>query len=177
MARHPDWFARLDAIYDVTRHAENLDWLGRSEIQAVFGCSQRDSIRLLHRFGAETRNDSLQLLRPALLIQLEAIRGSAAYATFLRQRQNLAGKLAAAHAENRARRFPIPTADSVLTEVPRLEDLPDTIAWRRTTVDETARFQIVYRDGSDLMSQLAQFLTAAGAHREEFFAATEPHDR
>jgi hypothetical protein len=176
MARHPDWFARLDSIQEILEHAEALEWLGRNEIKAIFTCSERDSIRLLHKFGAESRDNSLSLLRVHLLTQLQAIRCGSTYAAYLRQRHHVASHLAAARAHNGAREFRVPPATPPATAVSELDALPGSIAWRRTTAQGPARFQIVYSDGADLMRQLAQFLAAAGNHREEFFAATEPDD-
>lgn len=109
MARHPDWFARLDAILDTTRQMP-LECLGRKEIKAVFACSERDSIRLLHKFGATVNADALSLPRSSLLAQLEALQSGTAYSAFLRQRQQVAKHLAVAHAENVARRRRIPGA-------------------------------------------------------------------
>src|SRR5581483_1680065 len=40
MARYPDWFDRLDAIQEVLTQVENLEWLGRNEIKAIFNCSE-----------------------------------------------------------------------------------------------------------------------------------------
>ena len=107
MARHPDWFERLDAILDITRQSP-ADCLGRKEIKAVFGSSERDSIRLLHKFGATEIADALSLPRSSLLTQLEALRSGTAYSAFLRQRQQVAQHLAAAQAENVARQRRIP---------------------------------------------------------------------
>src|SRR5215831_14739601 len=103
MARHPNWFERLDAILAIVRQASQLDWLGRNEIQAIFDCSERDSIRLLHKFGAEDRDDALSLPRTSLLAQLEAIRSGSTYAAFLRQRQDVVKQLTAARTEAAAR--------------------------------------------------------------------------
>ena len=36
MARHPDWFQRLDAIVEIVSRADRLEWLGRTEIEAIF---------------------------------------------------------------------------------------------------------------------------------------------
>jgi len=176
MARYPDWFDRLDAIQEVLTQVENLEWLGRNEIKAIFNCSERDSIRLLHKLGAENRNDALCLTRSALLLQLDAIRQTPTYAAFLRQRNQVAERLAAARAETRARHLAIPVRKEANSSTPQLETLPETITWRRSQPTGAARFEIVYRDGFDLMSQLAEFLSAAGVNREEFFAGTEPHD-
>ena len=107
MARHPDWFERLDAILDITRQTP-LECLGRKEMKAVFACSERDSIRLLHKFGAREIADALSLPRASLLTQLDALRSGTAYSAFLRQRQQVAQHLAVAHAENVARRRRIP---------------------------------------------------------------------
>ena len=173
MARHPDWFDRLDGITETIRRSPSLDWLGRSEIHAVFGCSQRDSIRLLHKFGAEVQANALTLARPALLAQLEAIRAGSTYAAFLRRRRDVAKYLTAARAETVTRQFLV-TPPAAGVPRPRLEALPGTITWRRPAGNRPGRFEVLYQDGADLMRQLALFLSAAGAQRDEFFAATEP---
>lgn len=173
MARHPEWFERLDAIIDVVRQTDWLECLGRKEVQAVFGCSERDSIRLLHRFGAEERNDALSLSRSSLLVQLEAVRAGNIYASFLQKRRGVARQLEASRAEAAARQFRVRPAFAEERQ-PRLEDLPQTITWRRDAAAGPGRFEILYEDGADLMSQLAEFLRAAGVNRLEFFAATEP---
>lgn len=175
MARHPEWFERLDAIIDVVRQTDKLEWLGRTEVKAVFNCSERDSIRLLHKFGAEERANALSLPRPALLAQLEAVRGGSTFAAFSRQRQGVARQLAAARAETSARQFRVRSAAPEQRPA-RLQDLPRTITWRRTAPTGPARFEIIYDDGADLMWQLAEFLNAAGVNRAEFLAATEPTD-
>lgn len=172
MARHPDWFERLDAIHEVVRKAE-VEWLGRKEIRAIFNCSERDGIRLLHKFGAEQRDNALSLPRLALLVQLEAIRSGSTYAAFLRQRHEVARQLSAARAETAARQFRVrPNVPEPVRQ--SFEDLPETITLRRAQPDGPGRFEIRYTDGADLMRQLACFLSLAGVNREEFFAATEP---
>lgn len=122
MARHPAWFERFDAICDITRQSE-LDSLGRKEMQAVFGCGERDGIRLLHKFGAAEVADALSLSRTALLTQLEAIRSGAAYAAFLRRRRQVAQSLTVARAENVARRRRIP-GSAAFEAGKSLADLP-----------------------------------------------------
>jgi hypothetical protein len=54
--------------------------------------------------------------------------------------------------------------------------LPETLTLQKPLPDRPGRFEIRYRDGADLMLQIADFLTVAGVNREEFFAATEPLD-
>lgn len=103
MARHPDWFQRLDAILDAARGAD-VESLGRVEIRALFGCAERDSIRLLHRFGATKAADALSLPRALLVEGLESVRASASYTVFLRKRRQVAKHLEAAHADHAARR-------------------------------------------------------------------------
>jgi hypothetical protein len=66
VARHPDWFERLDAILDVTRQT-GIDRLGRTHVKAIFCSSERDSWRLMRKFGAEEVGDALSLPRSALL--------------------------------------------------------------------------------------------------------------
>ena len=172
MARHPEWFERLDAILAVVRESRRLEWIGRPEMKAIFCSSDRDSIRLLHKFGAAERDNALSLPRSALLAQLEAIRSCSTYAAFLRQRQDVAKHLSEARAEAAARQFRVPSPENRA----RLQDLPPTITWRRAAPNGPGRFEVLYDDGADLMWQLAEFLSAAGISREEFFAATEPGD-
>lgn len=173
MARSPDWYARLDSILATLGAAEAVPWLGRAEIGALFGCGERDAIRLLHKFGAVVRDDALALSRDSLLPQLEAIAAGTAYAAYRRQREGVAQQLAQARTETAARQFraraPFPEAS-----LPRLADLPRTLTWRRAAPRGPARFEILYEDGADLMAQLAEFLHAAGANRDEFFEGTEP---
>ena len=173
MARNPEWFERLDPIIEVVRQSSGLEWIGRKEIKAIFGCSERDSIRLLHKFGADERGNALSLPRTALLAQLEAIRASSTYAAFLAQRQQVAKHLSIARAETAARQFRV-RYTGLEDSRAVFEDLPKTITWRRTIPTGPARFEIVYENGADLMWQLAEFLAAAGVNREEFFGATEP---
>jgi hypothetical protein len=125
------------------------------------------------RFGAEERNDALQLSRPELLIQLEAVRAGSTYTSFLQKRRGVAQQLHAARAEASARQFRVRPA-VVEERQPRLEDLPKTITWRRDGTPGPGRFEILYDDGADLMAQLAEFLRAAGLNRLEFLAAVEP---
>lgn len=173
MARAPDWYSRLDVLLATLGAAEDVAWLGRAEIRALFGCGDRDSIRLLHKFGAVVRDDALALPRVSLLPQLEAIAAGAAYAAFRRQREGVAQHLAQARTETAARQFRARAAFPE-TQRPRLEALPPTLTWRRAAPRGVARFEILYEDGADLLAQLAEFLHAAGANREEFFEGTEP---
>ena len=173
MARAPAWYSRLDAILSTLSGREESKWLGRAEIGALFGCGARDSIRLLHKFGAAVQDDALCLSRAGLLGQLETIATSPAYAAFRRQRAGLAQHLAQAQAEIAARQFRARAAFAP-APAPRLEALPPTLTWRRAGPTGPGRFAILYTDGADLLTQLAEFLHAAGANREEFFEATEP---
>jgi hypothetical protein len=173
VARFPEWFERLDAIYEVIRQSEAVEWLGRNEIKAVFNCSERDSIRLLHKFGAEERKNALSVSRLDLLAQVEGIRRCSSYGAFVRQRQGVAKELARARAECVARQFRVPGPEARRA---RLQDVPVTVKWRRVVGSGPGRFEMLYDDGADLMWQLAEFLSAAGVNREEFFAATEPYE-
>jgi hypothetical protein len=175
MARHPEWFERLDGIQEVLQRAE-VEWLGRKEIKAIFGCSERDSIRLLHKFGAEERANALSLPRSALLVQLGAIRVGSTYEAFLRQRHGVARHLNEARAETAARQFRVKVSFPEEPQVRRFRDLPKTVTLDRAVLNGVGRFEILYTDGADLMRQLAEFLAVAGVNREEFFAATEPAD-
>ena len=172
MARHPEWFEHLDSILAALDQTP-VEWLGRAEVRALFRLSERDSIRLLHRFGAEQRNNALSLPRTALLTQLEAIRNGSTYAAFLAKRRQVARHLAVARQENSARQFPVRLTEPVETP-PSLDSLPASITWRRTTPHGPARFEILYHDAADLMAQIAAFLATASANRAAFCQAPQP---
>ena len=90
---------------------------------------------------------------------------------FRRQREDVARHLAEARSETAARQFRVCEAFPE-SPAPRLDRLPPTITWRRA--GGRGRFEIRYEDGADLLAQLAAFLHAASANREEFFEGTEP---
>lgn len=169
MARQPRWFEQLDSIL-VALDGAPIDWLGRTEVRALFGLGERDAIRLLHRFGAAQHHNALLVSRQALQKQLEAIRNGSSYAAFAARRRHLAEGLSAARSQSAARQFRVPLPQPR----PSLDELPASITWRRETSKGLARFEILYHDGADLMSQLAGFLEAASADRTEFFRSTEP---
>jgi hypothetical protein len=166
MARHPTWFERLDALLGVVRESR-LYWLGRNEIGIIFQCSERDSIRLLHKFGATERNNVLSLARPALLTQLEAVRSGSTYAVFVQQRQEIAVEARNAGAEADARQFRVRAARPPAPPI-RLADLPPLSTGRVPSLPGAGRFEILYDDGADLMWQLGEFLRAAGTNRAEY---------
>jgi hypothetical protein len=95
MARSPDWCARLDAIL-ATLGGRRRSRLGWAEIGALFGCCERDGIRVLHKFGAVERGNALMLERASLLPQLEAIAAGASYPAFRGRREGVARYLAEA---------------------------------------------------------------------------------
>ena len=173
MARHPEWFARLEAIEDTLRQSP-APALGRPEIRAVFAVSDRDAIRLLHRFGGERQADALSIPRSALLAQLDVVRRGPGYQAFLRQCQGIAQYLKQTREETRARQFRARSALAEPEERAGFAELPNTIAWRRTNPTGPTHFEIRYDTGEDLMWQLAEFLRGAGQNRAEFFRATEP---
>ena len=172
MARHPDWFERLDAIEGAVSASLSAA-LGRPEIEAAFGVGERDAIRLLHRFGAERQGDALALSRSGLLAQFRSLKEGAAYQAFLRQRGNLAAQLAQAREETRARQFRVRSLPPSSPQT-GFESLPASLTWRRAARAPAGRFEILYENGEDLLWQLAEFLEAAGRNRPEFFRGTEP---
>ncbi len=173
MARHPEWFERIEAIEEAVRAAAGTKSFGAPEIGAAFRSSYRESVRLLHRFGARYESGFLSVSRPALLAQLEAVRRGESYRAFLRQREGVAQQLERARTESAARRLRVRSAPRQ-PERAGLEDLPETLVWRRLEPCGPARFEIRYDDGEDLLWQLSEFLLAAGRDREEFFRSTEP---
>jgi len=173
MARHPEWFERIEAIEEAVRRAAGTESLGAPEIGAAFRSGYRESVRLLHRFGARYESDLLSVGRPALLAQLKAVRSGETYRAFLRKREGVAQQLEQARTESAARRLRVRAAPRS-SEQAGLEDLPPTLAWRREEPSGQGRFEIRYDNGEDLLWQLSEFLLAAGRDREEFFRSTEP---
>jgi hypothetical protein len=174
MARNPQWFERLDRIEEAIGRAE-VEFFGRREMQAVFRCSERDSIRLLHKFGATEQDDVLSLPRTALLAGLGAIRAGSAYGNYIRQRQEVARRLNEAQAGIAARQFRVgPRAAGPASG--RFENLPGTIRLEPAGPGSPGRLEIRYTDGGDLMRQLAGFLSVAGSNRQEFLTVTERGD-
>ena len=172
MARHPEWFERLDAIEGAISVAPSPS-LGRPEIEAAFGVGERDALRLLHRFGAERKQDALSISRSGLLTQLGALKEGGAYQAFLRQRGQVAAQLAQAREETRARQFRVRSLAPASSPA-GFENLPASLTWRRAAGSPAGRFEILYENGEDLLWQLAEFLEAAGRNRPEFFRGTEP---
>ena len=146
MARHPEWFERLDAILEVVRGVE-VEWLGRKEMKAIFDCSERDSIRLLHKFGAAERENALSLPRSALLVQLGAIRAGSTYEAFLRQRQEVARHLTRARSEAAARQFRLQQAPLEESRLPSFRNLPETVTLQRRRQMALAAFKFCTRMG------------------------------
>ncbi len=66
MARHPEWFERIEAIEEAVRQAAVTESFGAPEIGAVFRSSYRESVRLLHQFGARYESGSLSVSRRLL---------------------------------------------------------------------------------------------------------------
>lgn len=160
MARHPDWFQRLDSILAAAREAPS-DTFGRREIRALFGCAERDSIRLLHRFGAEKAADALSLPRGLLVSHLEAVRRSPAYATFQRKRRQVAKHLAAAQADHIARQQPI--AGTVDFQSGRtFADLPAGLRLER------GRITCEFERPEDFWALIDKLADIAAAHPDRF---------
>jgi hypothetical protein len=171
MARHPEWFERLDSILDEVRESP-LEYFSKPEITALFGFrNDRDGFRLLRKFGADMVDDRLSLARSTLLAQIEAVRSGAAYAAFLNTRAEVARQLRASGLERAKRQFRVPAS---APPRPQLKDLPTTIRWRRADPALPGRFEVVYDDGADLLWQIAQFLHVVGLNRAEYTEATEP---
>ncbi len=130
MPRHPEWFERIAAIEDAVREATETEVFGAQEIGAAFQLGYRESLRLLHKFGARVEADALRVSREALLAQLEAVRASTSYRSFLQKRSGIAQHLARAREESAARRLRVRPARAE-TERTRLEHLPRTLTWQR----------------------------------------------
>ena len=167
MARPPDWFDRLDAL-QATLRASEIPSLGRREMQELFACSERESLRLLNRFGAVKIGDTLQLARRALLTQLEALRASRTFQLFRQKQQQLSETMAVARPASKARFRRI--AGSV-------EFVPRT--WTELSADitlEPGRLEVRFATEEDLWFLLDQLADVAAQDGEGFRARIEPAD-
>jgi hypothetical protein len=165
MAKYPDWFDRLDSIL-TTLGASPLDSLDRREIEALFACSERDSLRLLNRFGANKTGGTLQIERASLVRQLEALRTSGAYRSFLSKEDRVTGTMAVAKPASRARFRRI--AGSAEFEPRRLGDLPDAITLA------PGLLQVRFELEEDLWYLLDQLADIAAQDSDAFRRRVEP---
>lgn len=160
MARQPNWFSILEVILHTIQHA-SVESFGRREIQALFGCSQRDSIRLLHRFGATETAGALSLPRAALIVQLEAVQSGDGYSAFLRRRKKVARYLAAAQSESVSRNRSIAGSPEFLAGR-SLTDLPSGVRL------EPGRVQFQFAYPEDFWS-MVDALADIAAHDPDAF--------
>ncbi len=164
MARYPDWFDRLPSILETLRSSE-LNTLGRRDLQQLFGCSERDSLRLLNRFGAIKDHDALQIDRPSLLGQLEAVRDSPIFGAFRRQTGRVTAALSAAKPATQARFRRI--AGSVDFQPRRLAALPQEVTL------EPGRLEVRFGTEEDLWYLLDQLADIAAQDGEAFRQCVE----
>jgi len=134
MARYPAWFERLDGI--LSELEGSPERLGRDEVQALFGVGERDSLRLLNRFGARRSGDALALDRGSLLHQLEALRSTDAYRAFRAQRGAVGRAVAAEAGKGREDAPSHPKRHRIhgtanFVPRPRLADLPPGVTLER----------------------------------------------
>ena len=171
MARYPEWFERLDAILSAIEAAP--EQLGRQEIQQLFGVSERDSLRLLNRFGAGRSGDALALDRTSLRHQLEAIRATTAFHAFRAQRGQVGRTVAAeaSHAREHSRHHPKRHRIHGTTDFgPRrtLAHLPPHIKIER------GRLTVDFTYPEDLWHALDQLANIAASDPEAFEELVEP---
>ena len=102
MARFPDWYDRLDIILDNLAEL-SLETLGRREVQKLFACSERDSLRLLNHFGATKQKDALRIAPSQLRAHLEELRNSPAFRQYRQQTEQVAALVEVAKPASRGR--------------------------------------------------------------------------
>ena len=175
MPAKPSWFRNLPYIIEGLEQS-SLSFLDRQAVEKLFGVGERRARQVLEQFAG--REGLLQLgnaaavPRERFLENLRAFSHGEEVAAAEGERRRAAEQLQAAKVESAARQFRVMIGNPAGR--PRLEALPETVAWRRAQPAGPARFAILYDDGADLLWQIAEFLRAASANRHEFFDATEP---
>ena len=165
MARVPDWYLRLEDLLLAVQESSR-EKLGRGEVQTLLACSERDSQRLLKRWGATRTDGALQIERAALLRQLETLRDSPAYRTFLQKQGQVAARLTEAKPAAKARFRRIAGS---LEGVPRqLAELPEGLTL------EPGRLEVRFQVEEDLWHLLDQLADIAAQDEHAFRQRAEP---
>lgn len=168
MARTPDWFDRLPNILGALRTSP-AELLGRAEIQALFGTSERDSWRLLGRFGAQLAGDLLSVEKASLLSQLETLMAGADYRAFRRRKDRVADDLAITRPATQARFHRI-AGNSEFDTSKRLKNLPSDITL------EPGRLEVRFGTEEDLWWLLDQLADIAAQDEAAFRSCIEPSE-
>lgn len=178
MPARPAWFRDLPCILEkLERSSRSL--LDRQAVEALFGVEERRARQLLRQFagpeGLVPVGNALGVPRDRFCHHLRRFAQGEEVAQAEEEGRYAAEQREDLKSETPAQRFRILLGEPVGR--PRLAQLPETITWRRTQPFGPARFEIWYDDGADLMEQMAKFLRAASAQKEEFYAGTEPAAR
>lgn len=168
MARTPDWFDRLPTILEALRNSP-AEILGRAEIQALFATSERDSWRLLRRFGAQLAGDLLSVEKTSLLSQLETLMVGADYQAFRRRKERVADDLAVTRPATQARFHRIAGSPEFDTSR-RLKNLPPDIKL------EPGRLEVRFGTEEDLWWLLDQLADIAAQDEAAFRSCIEPFE-
>jgi hypothetical protein len=165
MARFPDWYSRLDTILQTLAESP-LETLGRREMQILFACSERDSLRLLNQFGAVKQKDALRIAPVRLRTQLEDLRDSPAFQRYRQRGGQVAAQMSAAQlaAQARFRRI----AGSVKGVPRKLAELPEGITL------EPGRLEVRFQLEEDLWHLLDQLADIAAQDEQAFRQRAEP---
>jgi hypothetical protein len=171
MARYPEWFERLDGILSELKGSPER--LGRDEIRVLFGIGERDSLRLLNRFGARRSGDALAIDRGSLLHQLEALRSTGAYRAFRAQRGAVGRAVAAEAGQGREDSPSHPKRHRIhgtanFVPRPKLANLPPGVKL------EPGRLTVEFAYSEDLWHALDQLANLAAADYEAFEQVAEP---
>jgi len=165
MARVPAWFNRLEAVL-LTLQESSWEKLGRGELQTLFACSERDSQRLLKRWGATRTDGILQIERSALLRQLETLRDSPVYRAFLHKQGQVAARMTVAKPAAKARFRRIAGS---LEGVPRKRT-----EWPEGLTLEPGRLEVRFQLEEDLWHLLDQLADIAAQDEHAFCRRAEP---
>jgi hypothetical protein len=165
MARFPDWYNRLDSILE-TVAASSLETLGRREIQTLFACSERDSLRLLNQLGATKQKDALRITPSQVRAHLEELRDSPAFRQYRQQTEQVAAFVAVEKPASKARFRRIA---GTIHGVPRkLAELPAGITL------EPGRLEVRFELEEDLWHLLDQLADIAAQDEHAFRRRAEP---
>jgi hypothetical protein len=156
MPQLPSWYRRLPEILGQLRDSGAPPFLDRSAVEALFGISRRQAIRLLAAAQGYQVGKTFLVERQALVDFLEAREKSGAPPAARARKQRVAAALSEVANYVAAQRTQIPTRPDVFRR--QLTDLPAAIE-----LIAPGKLQISYHGAEDLLAQIVE-LAAAATH-------------
>ncbi|MCC6589293.1 MAG: hypothetical protein IT168_21525 [Bryobacterales bacterium] len=157
MARIPAWYDHLPrALAELQQFPAPI--LSRPDVERLLSLSRRDAIRFLHRCGAKSKGDRLEVSKDEFVRQLEFILSSAEYQTEVRRRQRVAEQQAESARQSQGRRMLLPLPANQPGR--DASSLPETVRLYRTRL-------VIDFPEDDVPALLGQLLEIARTARDD----------